>query len=200
MKPTFFDRHQNLKDLIGIGLFITAVVVGTIFINSFIFRSFNVVGPSMEKTLYTGDRLIVNRVPSTMAGLKNQSYVPHRGEIIVFENPQYTPGSDNEYIVKRVIALPGEDIELKDGKFTVYNDQNPNGFNPDDFNHGLPGSPTSGELERKTVPPGTIFVSGDHRQGNFSSDSRNGLGYIPLTNVIGKVEFRIWPLNKINGF
>jgi len=93
--------------------------------------------------------------------------MPTRGQVIVFRNPHYTLGIEDEYIVKRVIAYPGERVVLKNGTYTVYNDAHPEGFNPDDYNHGEPGSPTSGEVD-EVVPEGEIFVSGDHRQGNYS--------------------------------
>lgn len=153
----------------------------------------------METTLYTGDRLIVNRMPVTLAQLQNKQYVPDRGQIIVFKNPQYTAGSPDEYIVKRVIGFAGEHVVLKDGKYTVYNSEHPEGFNPDDANHGEPGSPTSGSAD-VVVPDGTLFVSGDHRQGNYSFDSRNGLGYVPLYDVVGPVSLRIIPITGIRAF
>jgi signal peptidase I len=199
MEASYFTRHPFAKDIIGIVVFIVCVVIGTILINTFVFRSFNVVGPSMESTLYTGDRLIVDRLPVTWAQLQNKTYAPKRGQIIVFKNPHYTIGTEDEFIVKRVIALPGEHVVLKDGHYTVYNSQYPNGFNPDDANHGEPGSPTSGQVD-EVVPAGEIFVSGDHRQGNYSYDSRNGLGTIPLYDVIGPAELRIYPFNKIRTF
>ncbi|MDB5180079.1 MAG: lepB [Candidatus Saccharibacteria bacterium] len=199
MEATYFTRHPFAKDIIGIVIFIVCVVIGTILINTFVFRSFNVVGPSMESTLYTGDRLIVDRLPVTWAQLQNKTYTPKRGQIIVFKNPHYSVGTEDEFIVKRVIGLPGEHVVLKDGHYTVYNNQFPNGFNPDDNNHGEPGSPTSGEVDQ-VVPAGEIFVSGDHRQGNYSYDSRNGLGTIPLYDVIGPAELRIYPFNKIRTF
>jgi signal peptidase I len=199
MEINFIKRHPFVKDAFNITIFIVLVLVGTLFINTFIFRSFSVVGPSMETTLYTGDRLIVNRVPVTIAQLENKTYTPNRGQIIVFKNPRYTDGIGDEYIVKRVIGLPGERVVLKDGHYTVYNKENPKGFNPDDYNHGEPGSPTSGSGDW-TVPNDSLFVSGDHRQDNFSYDSRNGLGYIPLYDVVGPVGFRMFPLNKIRTF
>ena len=149
--------------------------------------------------MYTGDRLIVNRLPTTSAQLQNKAYTPKRGEVIVFKNPNYTPSSEDEYIVKRVIAFGGERVILRDGSFTVINDQHPDGFNPDDNNNGEPGSPTSGTVDT-TVPDGTLFVSGDHREGNYSYDSRNGLGYVPLYDVIGPVALRIWPFTDMRTF
>lgn len=199
MEATFLQRHPQLKDVIGIIIFIACVLIGTLLINTFIFRSFNVLGPSMEKTLFTGDRLIVNRLPVTMAQLQNKQYVPDRGQVIVFKNPRFVPGSEDEYIVKRVIAFPGERVTVKDGVLSVYNKEHPNGFHPDDANHGEPGSPTSGDVDT-VVSEGTLFVAGDHRQGDYSFDSRSGLGLIPFYDVVGPVGLRIYPFTAIRTF
>lgn len=200
MEATYLKRHPFLKDVFGILIFIVCVLVGTLLINSFVFRSFNVLGPSMETTLYTGDRLIVNRLPVTWAQLQNKQYVPERGQIIVFRNPQYNPGQGDEFIVKRVIAFAGERVTVKDGVLTVFNKQHPDGFQPDkaqaNDSGSHPGSPTSGDVDT-TVTDGTLFVAGDHRVGDFSYDSRSGLGLIPLYDVVGPVNMRIYPLNKI---
>jgi signal peptidase I len=198
MEASFLTRHPRLKDIGGFVIFVVCVIVGTLLINTFVFRSFSVTGPSMEQTLYTGDRLIVNRLPVTMAHLQNNSYTPKRGQIIVFKNPLYSPGSEDMNLVKRVIAFAGERVTVKDGTLTVYNREHPQGFHPDDSWDG-PGSPTSGNTE-VTVPEGSIFVAGDHRQGSYSLDSRNGLGTVPLYDVIGPVSLRLWPLTKIQGF
>lgn len=199
MEASFSQRHPLLKDIFGLLIFALAVLAGTLLINTFIFRSFNVEGPSMEKTLYTGDRLIVNRLPVTWSQLQNKEYIPDRGQVIVFKNPLFTSGGKDEYIVKRVIAFPGERVVLKDGSYTVYNNENPNGFNPDDQNNGEPGSPTTGEVDT-IVADGTLFVSGDHREGGFSFDSRNGLGTIPFYDVVGPVGMRIFPFQNARTF
>jgi signal peptidase I len=200
MEATYLKRHPFFKDILGILIFIVCVLVGTLLINSFVFRSFNVLGPSMETTLYTGDRLIVNRLPVTLAQLQNKQYMPKRGQIIVFKNPLYNPGQGDEFIVKRVIAFAGERVVVKDGTLTVFNKEHPKGFQPDKAQTNdpgsHPGSPTSGNVDT-TVTEGTLFVSGDHREGDFSYDSRSGLGLIPLYDVVGPVNIRIYPLNKI---
>lgn len=201
MEASFFDRHPGVRDALGFLIFAFLVLVGTVTINAFIFRSFNVVGPSMESTMYTGDRLIVDRLPVTWSHIRNKPYVPARGDIIVFKNPRYIPGGRDEFIVKRVIAFPGEKVVVEDGKVRVYNDANPNGFNPDKLaSGGTPGSPTRGD-ETTTVTEGTLYVMGDHRQGEYSCDSRdNCLGLIPYYDVVGPVSLRIWPLNKFHFF
>lgn len=193
------QRHPGLRDIIGLVIFVICVAIGTIFINTFIFRTFSVVGPSMESTMYTGDRLIVSRLPVTVSQLKNEQYTPERGEVIVFKNPNYSIDGSNEYIVKRVIAFPDERVVVSDGAITVYNSSHPGGFNPDDANNGEPGSPTSGEVDT-VVPDGTIFVAGDHREGNYSLDSRSGLGTIPYHDIVGPVGIRIWPITDIRTF
>lgn len=195
------QKKHLFSDLLQIAFFILCVVVGFILINTFVFQSFTVEGASMEKTLYTGDRLIVNRLPSTISSIQGNAYVPERGQVIVFKNPQFNNGLSEEFIVKRVIAFAGERVVLKDGKYTVYNKDHPNGFNPDDENHGEPGSPTAGTVD-VTVADDSLFVSGDHRQLDkndipYSMDSRNGLGYIPLYDVIGPVSARIFPFQDI---
>jgi signal peptidase I len=199
MEASFMQRHPFIKDTLGILVFISCVLIGTILINAFIFRSFNVVGPSMQPTMYTGDRLIVNRLPVTWAQLQNKPYIPERGQVIVFKNPRYNVGTGDEYIVKRVIAFPGERVTVVDGVLSVYNDEHPQGFHPDDDNHGEPGSPTSGSVDT-TVTDGTLFVAGDHRQGDFSYDSRSGLGLIPYYDVVGPVKLRIYPFTGIRTF
>jgi signal peptidase I len=199
MEASFLQRHPLIKDAVSIGIFILFVLIGTLLINSFVFRSFSVIGPSMETTLYTNDRLIVNRIPVTIAQLQNKSYIPDRGQIIIFKNPLFSAGMSDEYIVKRVIAFPGERVTIQYGHYVVYNSSHPNGFNPDDTNHGEPGSPTSGSID-EVVPDGSLFVSGDHRQGSFSLDSRNGLGTIPFYDVVGPLSLRIYPFDKIRWF
>lgn len=201
MDATFMDRHPRLSDGLSLIIFVIGVAIGTVLLNAFVFQTFNVEGASMETTMYTGDRLIVNRLPVTMSKLQNKNYTPKRGQIIVFKNPNYNASlGKDEYIVKRVIAFAGERVTVKNGTTTVYNKENPNGFNPDStVNKNEPGQPTSGNVDA-VVPKGTIFVMGDHRQGNYSCDSRNCMGSIPLYDIVGPVGLRIFPFTKIRGF
>lgn len=195
---SFLDKHQGIKDVLGILGFIIAVLIGAALINQFLFRSFSVSGPSMEPTLFTGDRLIVNRIPVTLADIQGEAYVPERGEIIVFKNPHWMPGGLDEYIVKRVIAFPGERVTVMDGVVRVYNDANPEGFLIDELYPG-PTSPTAGMVD-VIVPEQELFVAGDHRQEGFSLDSRNGLDTIPYSDLIGPVSLRIYPFTTFKTF
>jgi signal peptidase I len=192
------NRAYVIKDILGVIAFITAVVVGALLINTFLFRSYNVTGPSMEETLYTDDRLIVNRLPITFSRITGNEWLPGRGEIVVLKNPLYMPGQPDKYLVKRVIGLPGETVTVRDGKVTVFNQENPGGFNPDAALKG-PQYPTSGAVDIE-VPPGNVFVMGDNRTGNSSFDSRSGLGTIPLKNLQGPVLLRIYPFDQIRFF
>lgn len=202
MEASYLTRHPRIRDLINFGILVIAVLIGTLLLNTYVFRSFSVSGHSMDNTLSDGDRLIINRISVTIAQIHNKNYLPNRGQIIVFTNPVYTPGSADRYIVKRVIAFPGERVVVKDGVLTVYNNNHPDGFQPDKTtrkNNVGPKSPTSHDGDW-TVPDGSVFVSGDNRVGDNSFDSRSGLGFIPTYDIIGPVVLRIFPLTKVDSF
>lgn len=210
-KATFLQRHPILKDALSLVSFVAVVIAGTLILNAFIFRSYNVVGVSMENTLHGNDRIIVNRVPVTISHFLGQEYVPERGDIIVFANGSadgpltcgVESGVKDQYIIKRVIAFPGERVVVKNGELMVYNEENPDGFYPDletrkSENDG-PKSYTAGEVD-VIVPEGEIFVSGDNREGTHSYDSRNGLGTVPYCRIVGPALFRLYPFNQIRFF
>ena len=222
LEPTFFQKHPMVKDLLSLGGFILLIVLGTLFLNTYIYRSYNVVGGSMENTLHEDDRVIVNRAAVSWAHFTGEEYVPERGQIIVFlnedeekvaeyksqgvEHPMTCDVPSNvsdQYIIKRVIAFPGERVTVKDGEMKIYNEEHPDGFVYDtDWRVSETDGPkehTSGEVDT-TVPEGELFVSGDNREGSNSWDSRNGLGTIPYCRIIGPVVMRLFPLDKMRTF
>ena len=210
-KPSFAQKYPALKDIFNFLTFVGAVALGTFILNSFIFRSYNVVGGSMENTLQSGDRVIVNRIPVSIAHFKEDEYVPKRGQIVVFANGGNTSTTNcealanvkDQYIIKRVIAFPGERVVVENGTLTVFSEEHPDGFNPDldtrvSENDG-PKENISGSVNT-IVPDGEIFVSGDNREGQNSYDSRNGLGTIPYCRIIGPVATKIFPFTAIRFF
>lgn len=222
MEVGFFQKHPIAKDILSLASFVVAIVLCTMFLNTYIYRSYNVVGSSMENTLQNDDRVVVNRAAVSWAHFLGEEYVPERGQIIVFmnedekavreyksqgvENPMTCTAPSNvsdQYIIKRVIAFPGERVIVKDGVMTIYNEEHPEGFVYDTewrvSSTDGPKEYTSGEVDT-IVPEGELFVSGDNREGSNSWDSRNGLGTIPYCRIIGPVVLRLFPFDKIRGF
>ncbi len=188
---SFWSRNSGLISMAE--LIIGAVVLAAI-INSFIFQSYQVFGMSMADTLHEGDRLIISKVSKSLSKVTGD-YVPSRGDIIVFNSP----ASPDIQLIKRVIALPGERVVVKSGKITVYNEESPNGFNPDEEYKDLLPPAKTGDIET-VVGDGEIFVAGDNRVTGASLDSRNELGNIPIDSIVGELVLRVFPLDQASFF
>ena len=150
-------------------------VVTILFIIIFVIQSFLVSGTSMVPTLLDRERLIVNKFIYWFA-------TPQRGDVIVLKPPH-----DTRKYIKRVIALPGQSIEVKNSQ--VYVDGTA-------LKEPYINEPTRQDYPLTYVPDGNIFVMGDNR--NYSKDSRDpDVGFIPLKNVVGRAIFIFWPLTKV---
>lgn len=144
----------------------------------FFFRIVDVDGDSMNPTLYNADKLVVSDV----------FYKPKQGDIVIFRKDEYK----SEALVKRVIATEGQTIDIDFDRGRVYVDGQ------------LLDEPYIAELTKnqldfngpQTVPEGCVFVMGDNR--NASSDSRRAaIGMVDERLIVGKVLFRLFPLDRI---
>lgn len=169
-------------------------------LTTFVFQSYEVDGPSMETTLQNSDRLLVWKLPRTLARINKQAYIPQRGDVVIFikRGLYETGGTKEKQLIKRVVGLPGDRVVVSDGKITVYNTENPNGFNPD-LNHAYSSNIstyTSGNVDI-TVPSGEVFLCGDNRPNSL--DSR-AFGSVPAGDIVGRLSARIFPISKYKTF
>ena len=197
--PTSHNNDTNdFKSVLSTILILLAAPLLAGFLMLFVFQSYEVDGPSMQTTLQNNDRLIVMKLPRTLARLTHHAYIPDRGDIIIFNEPSGADASNTtKQLVKRVIGLPGERVVVKDGQVTVYNGPHPNGFNPDKtLPYGSVIGTTPGDIDL-VVPKDQVFVCGDNRTNSF--DSRY-FGTVPADNIIGKLDLRVYPFSQFKIF
>jgi signal peptidase I len=178
-------------------LFLLAPILA-LSITAFSFQSYQVDGESMETTLQNNDRLIVDKIPRTIARITNHPYVPHRGDIIIFNQAGlFDSPAGEKQLIKRVIGLPGDRVFIKDGFITIYNKDNLGGFNPDKSGlYKIKANFTSGDVNI-TLQKNEIFVCGDNRPN--SEDSR-AFGPVNVNNIVGKLSIRLLPIGKAQRF
>jgi signal peptidase I len=181
-----------------VAILLTAPLIA-IFLTAFVFQSYQVDGASMETTLSHNDRLLVWKLSKTWSKLTGHAYVPDRGDIVVFTEPALGQfGQDpGKQLIKRVVGLPGEKVVVKDGKLIVYNQNKPDGFEPDKelaYGAEIPNTPIEGEWQ---IGDNELFVVGDNRSNSL--DSRT-FGPINTNNVVGKLSARVLPLDEIEKF
>jgi signal peptidase I len=198
--PTEESRPLWRELLTILGILAAALVVAFIIV-TFVFRSYEVDGPSMETTLQNSDKLIIWKVPRTWARITHHNYIPNRGDIVVFNESgllQYGDSQDSKQVIKRVLGLPGERVVVSNGTVTIYNKANPDGFQPDQtLPYGKKGMPyTSGNVD-VTLRANQLFVCGDNRPDSF--DSRI-FGPITADQIVGKLALRILPVSKAEVF
>ena len=183
----------------------------TLMVKAFVAQVYKIPTGSMENTLQVGDRVLVNKLVYRFRGIA-------RGDIVVFSGqdswgPDASPPANNgfvrlwddvlsdiglrssqTYYIKRVIGLPGDKVACcTDGKVTV------NGVPLTETSYLYPGDTPSFPFKTVTVPPGHLWVMGDHR--GDSDDSRYhtgdpGGGAIPENEVVGRAFLIIWPASQ----
>ena len=173
-----------------------AIAVGiALLIRQFVVETYQVNGTSMQPTLQSGERLLVNKFTYRFGP-------PRVGQIIVFQPP--IPG-DTVAFVKRVIALPGQTFLMRDGQVYVDGKLQAEPWEPQRWRTQFTGSEFigllanpdcplsgSGPVDQRpiTVPPGHVWVLGDHRR--VSADSRC-FGPVPISSIRGQVMLIWWP-------
>lgn len=194
------SKRETLREIIStIGVLLAALVVAFSLI-AWVFQSYEVEGPSMMNTLNNQDRLIVWKVPKTIAKITNKDYIPHRTDIIIFVEGGLSQfgQQDEKQLIKRVIALPGERVVLENGKLTVYNKDHPDGFEPDKVgNYKIIPEKSDVHSIDITLAENQLFVCGDNRPDSL--DSRT-FGPINADQIVGKLALRLLPVSQIQKF
>ncbi len=155
-------------------------------IRYFLIQPFFVKGASMEPNFHDKEYLIIDEISYRLEA-------PQRGQVIVFRYPR----DPQEYFIKRVIGLPGEEVQIKDGHVIIFNAAHPEGLTlnekylPSDF---ATFNQDDGKLK---IGTDEYYVLGDNR--GASKDSRY-FGVVNKSFITGKVLFRGWPINEITVF
>ena len=148
-------------------------------VRNYLFQPYRVQMGSMQPTLHNNDLIMVNKIVYRINP-------PKRGDIVVFNPPGNT---SNIHYIKRVIGLPGESIEVKNGKVFINQTELIEPYLSQIDTPGMVGPVVLGENE--------FFVLGDHR--NNSMDSRD-FGAITKDHIHGKTMFVLWPMKDFQVF
>ncbi|MDP4181117.1 MAG: signal peptidase I [Bacillota bacterium] len=192
-------KKSVLKEVLQWASVIVVALIVSLLLRSFVFEFVMVDGPSMQKTMFTGQRLVVYK-------LGYQFSFPKRGDIVVFKfqegtqseipfldnmplNDKILPKKDEVDYIKRVIAVPGDKVDIRDGSVYV-NDKKL----VEPYAVGVTNAFSGLKFPIDKIPPNKIFAVGDNRE--MSSDSRM-IGLIDISQVKGKAVFRIYPFDKM---
>ncbi|MDH4279986.1 MAG: signal peptidase I [Acidimicrobiia bacterium] len=164
---------------------LVAAVLLALVLRALVLQAFYIPSPSMEDTLLIQDRVLVNKLSYRFGDVG-------RGDIVVFHRTdgEIAAAGPNQPkdVIKRVIALAGETIEIRESKVFINDEELVEPY----LEPGLV-MPDFGPV---TVPDGFLFVMGDNR--NLSSDSRGELGPIAEDRVVGRAFVLFWPVNRVS--
>ncbi len=153
-----------------------------------LFQAYYIQFSSMETTLSNGDRVLVNKLGDDIFGV-------NRGNLVVFERPPGTSGRPQDDLIKRVIGLPGEIVEFREGDVFIDGRRlhEPYLSSPGITAGRMPSNCAAVVGEGCLIGPNEVFVMGDNRVN--STDSRM-FGPISKEWIVGQAFLRIWPLNE----
>lgn len=175
------SRLKFVLELLQI-IVISAVIV--IPIRTFVMRPFYVKGASMEPNFFDHEYLFVDK-------FTYRSHAIERGDVVVFRYPL----DPSEHFIKRVIGLPGETVEVAQGKVKIYNKEHENGMVLDEAGY-LDQDYTSG-TDTRTLKDDEYYLMGDNRA--FSLDSRS-FGPVKKANIVGRTWVRLFPPDRWEWF
>ena len=156
---------------------IVAAVLIALAIDNFVIVNAQIPSGSMENTIMTGDRVIGNRFAYSFSD-------PQRFDIIIFRYPD----DESQLFIKRIIGLPGETVEIRDGKIYLNGSDEP-------LEDVQTKETMAGSFGPYTVPENSYFVMGDNR--NDSKDSRYWTNtFVTKDEILGKAIFRYWPISE----
>jgi signal peptidase I len=154
---------------------LSVAVLFCFFLIAFVAQAFRVQGTSMEPLLLDGERIVVNKFIYRFQPIE-------RGDVVVF----WYPRDPSVSFIKRVVGLPGDQIEIRKGRLLVNGMPVREEYLPEAFRDSDSFPPTE-------VRKGFYFVLGDHRRS--SNDSRSW-GEVPERYIYGRAVFRFWPLGR----
>ncbi len=174
----------NMKKLLVFGWEIVKIVVISLAIiipiRYYLIQPFFVRGASMQPNFDDGQYLVIDEISYRFED-------PERGEVVIFKYPK----DPSQYYIKRIIGLPNEIVEIKDGEIMIYNQKNPKGFLLDESAYLAEKIKTPNDTYLK-LGSDEYFVLGDNRRA--SSDSRIW-GPLEENLIIGRVWLRAWPFD-----
>lgn len=172
------DKPSSTRTVLEWVAIIGGALLAALVIKTFLFQAFYIPSESMLPTLEKQDRVLVNK-------LSYRLHKVNRGDVVVFERPPNEAGVIRD-LIKRVVALPGESVEGKDGRIFIDGKALSEAY--------LPENTTTSTFGPERIAADHIWVMGDNRAN--SSDSRV-FGSIPTSSIVGRAFIRVWPLNAL---
>jgi signal peptidase I len=177
-EPSEPRKRRGFRRNVEWVVIVIAAILSALLVKAFLIEAFFIPSGSMETTLETGDRVLVNK-------LSYKLHDVHRADVVVFARPPGVEGESNIHdFIKRVVGLPGETIETRNDAVYI------NGKKLDEP-YLAKGTRTFPGIERQVIPPDHYWVMGDNRTN--SSDSRR-FRSIEEDLIIGRAFVQVWPL------